>query len=97
MSELILDKEKQKVKPPSMWNVIFHNDDFSSFELVIVVMMEIFNKTSEQAQRFALEVHEKGKGVAGTYPKDIAETKQTLAMETAQLNDMPLMITLEEV
>ena len=97
MSEL-LEKQtnKQAVKPPAMWNVIFVNDDFTTFEFVQVVMMAIFNKSTEQAYILTKSVHESGKAVVGQYSKDIAETKRDMAIEFAKEEGHPLNILLEQ-
>lgn len=97
MTEHILDKqsEKQTTKPPTMWNVIFHNDDYTSFELVIYALVTIFGKTVEQAELIAHAIHVQQKGIAGTYAKDVAETKQQQVLELARLDESPLMVTLE--
>ncbi len=89
-------KEEQKVKPPIMWNVVFHNDDFTTFEFVIACLMYFFNKNAEQAFVLTKQVHEAGKAIIGTYPKDLAETKKELALDFAKEQEHPLNITLEQ-
>lgn len=98
MSEL-LDKQtdKQKVRPPSMFNVVFHNDDFTTVEFVISVLITVFNKGVEEAVLVTKNVHEQGKGVAGQYTKEVAETKQIMAMDHAKAHEFPLKITLEAI
>lgn len=80
-----------------MWNVIFLNDDFTTFEFVMALLMQVFNKSGEQAIMITKEVHEKGKGVVGTYTKEIALTKQTIAMDYAKQYEYPLQVIVEEV
>lgn len=98
MSEL-LDKQtnKQAVKPPKMWNVVFVNDDFTTFEFVMVCLMCIFNKTEEQAFAITKAIHESGKGIVGQYSKDMAETKTQMAIEFAREREHPLHIEMEQV
>ena len=95
---IVLDREeqKQKLEPPKLWHVFILNDDYSTFELVIDVCCRFFGQTEDQAQRTAMDVHTKGKGLAGTYPKDIAETKVHVMNNFAQEREMPLLATLEE-
>ena len=95
---IVLDREeeKQEVKPPSKYHVFILNDDYSTFELVIDVCCRFFGQTEDQAQRTAQAVHTKGKGLAGTYPKDIAETKAHVANNFCQEREMPLLATVEE-
>jgi ATP-dependent Clp protease adaptor protein ClpS len=90
------DEEKQEVKPPKKYHVFILNDDYSTFELVIDVCTRFFGQTEDQAQRTAQDVHTKGKGLAGTYSKDIAETKAHVMNDFAQEREMPLMATVEE-
>lgn len=93
----VKDVEKQAIKPPGMWSVIILNDDFTSFDIVIYCLMEYFGKTEEDSVRIAMKVHKEGKGVVGVYIKEIAETKQAMAMEFAKYNEAPLQLILEEV
>ena len=97
MSEL-LEKQtnKQAVKPPKLWSIIFVNDDFTTFEFVMFCLTNIFNKTEEQAFAITKDIHEKGKGVVGQYTKEIVETKQQMAIELARQNDHPLHVVIEE-
>lgn len=97
MSEII-EKEtiKQAVKPPSMFMVVLNNDDFTPMFFVIDILVEIFNKNSEDAEQIMLNVHKNGKGVAGTYTKDVALAKQIQAMDAARKAGHPLLITVEE-
>lgn len=96
----VLDREKttdkQKLEPPKKHHVFILNDDFSSFELVIDVCMKYFHQTEEQASRTAMDVHTKGKGLGGTYPKDIAQTKVMQVNSYAQENGQPLKASTEE-
>lgn len=88
--------EKQKAKPPKNYHVFILNDDFSTFEMVIAILMRYFNQTASQAERTARDVHTKGKGLAGTYTKDIAETKAAMVSDIASQEEMPLRATIEE-
>ena len=98
MYEFIEKQEsKQELKPPAMWNVVLHNDDFTTMEFVVICLMTIFNKTQEEAIRVMLNIHKQGKGIAGTYTHDIALTKQAAALDFAKSQDHPLLITVEQV
>lgn len=88
--------EKQKVDPPKNWHVFILNDDYSTFEMVISILMKYFNQSEDQAERTAMDVHTKGKGLAGTYPRDIAETKATMVSDIAQQEEQPLRAIVEE-
>ncbi len=96
MSEIFEKQiEKQKIKPPQMWNVIMLNDDFTTFEFVMACLIQIFNKTEQQAFMITQQIHESGKGIVGQYPKDIAETKKEYAMAFARQEKHPLNVTIE--
>lgn len=88
--------EKQKAKPPKMYNVFILNDDYSTFELVVVILTQYFGQSESQAGRTAMDVHTKGRGLAGTYTKDIAETKADIVCQYAQSEEMPLRAIAEE-
>jgi len=86
--------EKQLAKPP-LFKVLLHNDDYTTMEFVVVVLEEIFHHDPEQAARIMLHVHQRGMGVAGTYPLDIAETKAAKVMSLARAAEFPLLCTVE--
>ncbi len=79
----------------SRYSVIFHNDDYTTMEFVVLVLMEYFSKTETEATRVMLEVHHKGHGVAGTYVRDIAETKADMVEAHARAQGHPLKCTVE--
>ena len=67
--------EKQKVKEPSKYNIIVHNNDFTSYDEVIYVVSKAFEMDEQSAYKIASTVHHAGKGICGTYYKEVAETK----------------------
>ena len=95
MTELDLDLDIDLMSP-KMYKVILHNDDYSTFEFVIEVLMEIFNKTKDEAIELTFKVDKDGYAVIGIYPKEIAETKVSLVKEMAKENNFPLLATMEE-
>ena len=98
MSE-ILEKEKVtlKMKPPKMWQVVFFNDDFTPFEFVMFVLMDIFNKNQEEAWLITQKVHQEGKSIVGQYPFDIAQTKQQKTIDLARENEFPLQVEIQQM
>ncbi len=92
--ELVLDR-KPKTKKPRRYKVVIHNDDYTTMEFVVWVLKSIFHKTGPEARQLMLAVHHKGKGIAGVYTRDVAETKVAQATALAESQDMPLMITTE--
>ena len=89
-------KDKIKIKKPKIYKVIMHNDDYTTMEFVIKVLVEVFNKNIIDAEKIMLDVHRKGKGVAGIYSYDIAVTKVSVAMSMAKNEGFPFKLTTEE-
>lgn len=88
-------KERRDTERPKRWKVLLHNDDYTTMEYVIHVLMTHFHKAEAEATHVMLQVHHKGVGVAGVYPRDIAETKVFEVGEEARANGMPLLLTTE--
>lgn len=72
-----------------------HNDNYTTMEFVVKVLMKFFHKNETEATHIMLTVHHKGQGVAGVYSKDIAETKVQQTVSYAQQNGMPLQLSAE--
>jgi len=87
---------KVEVKRPKLYRVILLNDDYSTMEFVIEILIDIFHKSATEATQIMLDVHEKGKGIVGLYPFDIALTKITQVEEAAKEREYPLKAVMEE-
>ena len=85
-----------KLKTPPRYNVILLNDDSTPQEFVVNVWQAIFNKSLEQANSVMLEVHNKGRGIAGTYSYEVAEQKCVETITDARRNQFPLDVTIEK-
>jgi len=98
METNIVTKQKNtaKIKKPKQYKVVMYNDDYTTMEFVISVLVNVFNKKLIEAEKIMLDVHEKGKGVAGIYSHDIAITKVYTAMSMAKENGFPFKLTVEE-
>ncbi len=81
---------------PPQFKVILHNDDFTTKDFVVEILMSIFKKTEQEAESVMNEVHVHGKGVAGIYPYDVAATRATQTMKKARAEGFPLQCTLEK-
>ncbi len=86
---------KTRVEKPRMYKVLFHNDDYTTMEFVVEVLSVVFRRTRVEATRIMLSIHRSGKGVAGVYTREIAETKAQLAMDRARDRGYPLLVTTE--
>lgn len=86
---------KDRVEKPRMWKVLLHNDDYTTQEFVVWVLMEVFRKSRVEAVRVMLHVHTSGKGVAGVYTKEVAETRAAQATDRARAAGFPLLVTTE--
>lgn len=91
-----IQKNKMKIEKPKNFKVLMYNDDFTTMEFVVEILFTVFNKNIEEANKIMLEVHNKGIGVAGIYPYDIALTKLTIAMKMAAESGFPFKLTVEE-
>jgi ATP-dependent Clp protease adaptor protein ClpS len=88
--------EKPKVTRPPLFEVLLHNDDYTTQEFVVYVLEKFFHHDAESARQIMLHVHTKGIGVAGVFPRDLAETKVHLVTEFARDNEMPLRCSLRK-
>ncbi|MDX1384197.1 MAG: ATP-dependent Clp protease adaptor ClpS [Thermoanaerobaculia bacterium] len=88
-------RTKKKVKRPPLYKVLFHNDDYTPMEFVVLLLMQVFSKGETEATTIMLHVHNNGVGVAGLYPFAVAETKVAEAMAAAEKAQYPLLVTLE--
>jgi ATP-dependent Clp protease adaptor protein ClpS len=91
----VLERKRVKTEKPRQYQVLFHNDDYTTMELVVEILVSIFNKTETEANHIMLTVHHKGVGLAGVYTKDVAETKVMESTELAQSCGAPLKVTME--
>ena len=85
-----------KIKHPKRYKVLILNDDYTSMEFVIDILMSVFHKTYEQAETIMLDVHKKNKGICGVYTHEIAETKVLTVHKRAKDSGFPLKSIMEE-
>ena len=91
------EKTRIKIRQPKHYRVIMHNDDFTSMEFVVEILIDIFHKESAEAERLMLLVHQSGKAAGGEYPYDIAVTKVQKAAARAKQEGFPFRMTVEEI
>ena len=88
-------RARDGVKEPSMYRVLIHNDDYTTMEFVVQVLMQVFRKSVDEATRIMLNVHKLGIGVCGIYTYEVAETKVETVIRMARENGHPLKCTME--
>src|SRR5215470_3940414 len=93
--EDVIVEKKEKTSTPKRWRVIFHNDDYTTMEYVVLVLMQFFHKSEAEAFHLMMTVHKKGNASVGLYPRDVAETKVDQVTKHARDHGMPLMVTAE--
>ena len=92
----VIEKSKIKIKEPKKYKVIMHNDDFTSMEFVVFVLMNIFNKNNNDAVNIMMTVHKGGKAVVGVYSYDIAKSKVEKTTVLAKEEGFPFKLSIEE-
>ncbi len=96
IDEKTVDQTHDVVTEPPLYRVLLHNDDYTTMDFVVQVLMVVFNKPFEEATRIMLNVHRKGIGLCGVYPYQIAETKVDTVQSLAREHQYPLKCTMEK-
>lgn len=84
-----------KLKLPPQYMVVLLNDDYTPMDFVIEILQQYFALNLDQATQVMLTVHYEGKGVAGVYPRDIAETKANMVNNYSRSQGYPLLCQIE--
>jgi ATP-dependent Clp protease adaptor protein ClpS len=87
---------EDEVDEPRQFKVLLHNDDYTTMDFVVRVLMEVFRKTENEATSIMLTIHEKGVGVCGIYTAEVAETKINEVHSRARREGYPLRASMEE-
>lgn len=82
--------ERVAMSPPKMYNVWLLNDDKTTMEFVVLVLMQIFHRSYDDAADIMMHIHENGRGIAGCYSHEVASTKRDETVNTARTNGFPL-------
>ncbi len=94
--EQVIERTEQKTQEPEVYRVVLLNDDYTTMDFVVQILEEIFHKTPAEAYRIMMHVHTQGRGVAGHYPYEVAETKVAAVVERAREAGFPLQATMEK-
>lgn len=90
----IREKENTNLREPRRYKVVLYNDDFTTMEFVVMLLMKVFNKNETEAETLMLQIHHSGQAVVGVYSLDIAATKVQKATQMADEAGFPLRIVL---
>lgn len=96
IDELLEERQKQEAKRPALYKVFLLNDDYTTMDFVVSILEGIFHKNPVEATQIMLHVHRNGKGLAGVYSREIAETKIASVHEISQKNGFPLKCMMEK-
>ena len=91
----IRERQRTNLKEPRRYKVIIYNDDFTTMEFVVMILVQVFLKSEEEAQALMLQVHHSDKAVVGIYSYDIAVSKVRKATNMAREQGYPLRLTVE--
>jgi ATP-dependent Clp protease adaptor protein ClpS len=86
-----------EIEEPTKYKVLLHNDDYTTIDFVVDILIGIFHKNTTEAEAIMMEVHKKGKAVCGIYTYEIAETKVYQVKDLAKSSGFPLLATMEEI
>lgn len=92
----VISKTREDLEEPPMYKVLLHNDDYTSMEFVVEILMHVFHKPFDESTRIMLDVHKTGIGICGIYTYEIAETKMEVTHELAKERGYPLKSSIEK-
>ena len=91
----IKERTRSSLREPGKYAVIFHNDDFTPMDFVVMLLISIFYKSYEEADQLMMKVHREGQAMVGVYSYDIAVTKAQRAVDLARVNGYPLRVSVK--
>ena len=94
--DAVKERVKTEKKEPTQFKVVLLNDDYTTMEFVVEVLEHVFQKSPAEAYRIMMHVHQNGRGIAGVYPWEVAETKVETVTSLARHAQFPLRATIEE-
>jgi ATP-dependent Clp protease adaptor protein ClpS len=92
----VQERVAPKAQEPTRYRVVLLNDNYTTMEFVVVVLEDVFRKSPAEAYQIMMQVHLQGRGIAGVYPWEEAETKVETVQSMARQAGFPLRATLEE-
>ncbi len=91
-----ITKTKIKDFKPNLFKVMLLNDEVTTMDFVVMILIDIFNKSKNEAIELMLKIHQSGRAICGIYTKEIAQTKQMEVLNLAKANGFPLKCVIEE-
>ena len=92
----VLTESETKLEKPKLFKVILHNDDFTTMDFVVFILVHVFLRSEAEAFEIMFKVHNEGIGIAGVYPYEVANMKAEKAMNLSRAHEYPLLCTVEE-
>ncbi len=92
----VITEEVIETREPPLFKVLLHNDDYTTMEFVVSILVNIFQKSRHDATAIMLNVHNEGIGIAGIFTREVCETKIAIVHELAKKNGFPLRCTMEK-
>ena len=96
LDEEVDSEIRDDVREPPMYRVLLHNDDYTTMDFVVEILMLVFNKSPEEAVNIMLNIHRKGIGLCGVYTFEVSETKVETVHAIAHEHGFPLKCTMEK-
>ena len=96
VKKIVLQESYKELQEPSKYKVLLLNDDYTTMDFVVMVLMVVFRKSLEESQKVMINIHKSGKGLCGIYAFEVAETKAAQVAAMAEQHKFPLKCNLEE-
>lgn len=94
---VVMAESQLEIEEPSFYHVVLLNDDYTPMDFVIEVLINLFQKSYNDAHDIMMQVHHRQRGIAGTYAREIAQEKMNQVLLSAKANDFPLNCLIERV
>jgi ATP-dependent Clp protease adaptor protein ClpS len=91
----VLERSEAETSEPALFHVLLHNDDYTTMDFVVDLIVTVFGRSQAEAQSIMMAVHTRGLAVCGTYPHEIAETKVAMVHDLARQHEFPLRASIE--
>ena len=96
IKEEVISETREEIVEPPMFKVLLHNDNYTTMEFVVEILILVFRRSPEDAVEIMLNVHHKGVGICGVYTYEISETKVNEVHALAKQHGFPLKCTMEK-